>query len=209
MTELTLTTRAGELAERPAVSWQDALAVYLDTLSSPRTRRAYERAVTEAMRAMGAALVCDLDPRTLAAYRAGLVERMDAGREDRLSPASVKLALAALRSFLNFCRVAGAVTLGKDLIAYALKSPRAEVLKPYEVLNADERQAFLDAAEGARDRALGSLALGAGLRVSTRRPWRGSPATRGRGTCGSWRTNWSGCSPLREGERKSPPTFFR
>jgi hypothetical protein len=92
-------------APPPSVSWQAALKTFLDTLSSPRTRRAYERAVTEAIEAMGIEVLADLTPPILAEHRAGLVARLDAEREDRLSPSTVNLKLGALRSFLHFCRV--------------------------------------------------------------------------------------------------------
>ena len=150
------------------VNWQTALEAFLNTLSSPRTQDAYQRAVTEAMRAMGEQRVADLTPPMLAAYRAGLVARLDVDRKDRLSPSTVHLKLAALRSFLHFCRLTGVTLLGKDLIAFVLKSPKAEVHKPYAVLSEAERRRFLDAAaaQGLREKALVSLALGAGLRVS-------------------------------------------
>jgi integrase/recombinase XerD len=150
------------------VNWQTALETFLNTLSSPRTQKAYERAVTEAMRAMGMQCVADLTPPMLAAYRAGLVARLDIDREDRLSPSTVSLKLGAVRSFLHFCRLTSVTPLGKDLTAFVLKSPRAEVRRPYEVLSEAERRRFLDAAsvQGLREKALVSLALGAGLRVS-------------------------------------------
>jgi hypothetical protein len=66
------------------VNWQTALEAFLNTLSSPRTQDAYQRAVTEAMRAMGEQRVADLTPPMLAAYRAGLVARLDVDRKDRL-----------------------------------------------------------------------------------------------------------------------------
>ncbi len=48
MNSTNLITRVpgGDLA---TVDWSTALKTFLDTLSSPRTRRTYERAVTEAM----------------------------------------------------------------------------------------------------------------------------------------------------------------
>lgn len=94
--------------------------------------------------------------------------RLDADREDRLSPATVKLKLAGLRRFLSFCRVTGLTRLGKDAVAFVLKSPRATVERPYEVLNEDERRRLLRAAKerSPREYALVSLCLGAGLRVS-------------------------------------------
>lgn len=152
----------------PLVDWREALATFLNTLGSPRTAKAYRRAVTEAMDALGVDHVADVTPPLLAEYRGGLVARLDADREDKLSPATVNLKLAGLRQFLNFCRVTGITRLGKDAIAFVLKGPKAEVQKPYEVLNEGERRRLLEAAQehGPREHALVSLALGAGLRVS-------------------------------------------
>jgi hypothetical protein len=61
------TTDPGTLVS--LVNWQTALDAFLNTLSSPRTQDAYQRAVTEAMRAMGEQQVADLTPPMLAAYR--------------------------------------------------------------------------------------------------------------------------------------------
>ena len=141
-------------AVAPLVNCQTVLDTFLDTLSSPRTQKAYKQAVTEAMRAMGAQWIADLTPPMLAAYRAGLVARLDVDREDRLSPSTVNLKLGALRSFLHFCRLTGVTPLSKDLIAFVLKSPRAEVRRPYEVLSEAERRRFLDAARRAGTAAL-------------------------------------------------------
>jgi len=112
--------------------------------------KAYKRAVTEAMQAMGMQCVADLTLPMLAAYRAGLVARLDIDREDRLSPSTINLKLGALRSFLHFCRLAGVTLLRKDLIAFVLKSPRAEVRRPYEVLSEAERPRLLEAARHVR-----------------------------------------------------------
>ncbi len=48
------------------VNSQTALDTFLNTLSSPRTQKAYERAVTEAMRATDVQWVADLTPPMLA-----------------------------------------------------------------------------------------------------------------------------------------------
>ncbi len=162
------TTGGSSGAVTSFVHWQAALDAFLNTLSSPRTQKAYQRAVIEAMRAMGERRVADLTPPMLAAYRASLVARLDVDCEDRLSPSTVHLKLAALRSFLYFCRLTGVTLLGKDLIAFVLKSPKAEVHRPYDVLSEAERRRFLEAAaaQGPREKALVSLGLGAGLRVS-------------------------------------------
>lgn len=44
----------------PLVEWQAALATFLNTLSSPRTAKAYQSAVIEAMDAMGVDYVADV-----------------------------------------------------------------------------------------------------------------------------------------------------
>lgn len=63
MSGTTLTATSGGLA---TVDWQTALKTFLDTLSSPRTRRAYERAVSGAMRDLAVDFVADLSPPMLA-----------------------------------------------------------------------------------------------------------------------------------------------
>jgi hypothetical protein len=106
------TTDGNSGAVAPQANWQTALDTFLNTLSSPRTQKAYKRAVTEAMRAMGVHGLADLTPSMLAAYRAGLVARLDVDREDRLSSSAINLKLGAVRSFLHFCRLAGVPPLG-------------------------------------------------------------------------------------------------
>jgi len=151
----------------PHVEWRQALDTFLNTLSSPRTAQAYQGAVIEAMDAIGVDYVADVTAPMLAEYRGWLVGRLDAERADRLSPATVNLKLAGLRQFLRFCLVTGIASLSKDAIGFVLKSPKATVEKPYQVLNESERRRFLNVAQesGPCEHALVSLALGAGLRV--------------------------------------------
>jgi integrase len=78
------------------------------------------------------------------------VARLDIDREDKLSPSTVNLKLGTLRSFLHFCRLTGLIPLAKDLIAFVLKSPKAEVRRPFEVLSEAERQRLLEAARHVR-----------------------------------------------------------
>ena len=70
----------------PALPWQFVLETFLDTLSSPRTRVAYGRAVAEAMQVLGVGTPAELQPPELARYRAGLVARLDTDWSDRLGP---------------------------------------------------------------------------------------------------------------------------
>ena len=100
----------------PLVDWRQALDTFLNTLSSPRTAKAYQRAVTEAMDAVGAEYVADITAPMLAEYRGWLVARLDTERDDRLSPATVNLKLAGLRQFVRFCLVTGITRLSKDAI---------------------------------------------------------------------------------------------
>lgn len=112
MSGIALATVSSNLATAaPSVDWQPTLETFLNTLSSSRTRLTYERAVREAMEVLSIDFVADLTLPMLAEYRAGLVTRLDADREDRLSPPTVNLKLAGLRSFLNFCRVTGVTTM--------------------------------------------------------------------------------------------------
>jgi integrase/recombinase XerD len=152
----------------PHVEWRRALDTFLNTLSSPRTAQSYQRSVIEAMDAIGVDYVADVTAPMLAQYRGGLVARLDVDAPDRLSPSTVNLKLAGLRQFLRFCLVTGLTRLSKDAIAFVLKSPKATVEKPYQVLNESERRRLLQVAEESnpREYALVALALGAGLRVS-------------------------------------------
>jgi len=102
----------------PLLRWPLALQTSLDTLSSPRTRRAYERAVVDAMKALGILYPADIEAPALAQYRSGLVGRLDPDRPDRLSPATINLKLAALRQFVSFCSVTGIVRLSKYAITF-------------------------------------------------------------------------------------------
>ncbi len=152
----------------PLVEWEEALRTFLNTLGSPRTAKAYQRAVKEAMETLDVEYVADVTAPDLAQYRGRMVARMDVDSSDRLSPATVSLKLTGLRQFLYFCLVTGITRLSKDAIAFVLKSPKATVEKPYQVLSEGERRRLLDAAQqhSPRAYALVSLGLGTGLRVS-------------------------------------------
>jgi integrase/recombinase XerD len=138
------------------------LATWLSTTDSPATRRAYASAVREALAGVGGLAAC-ADPEALGAWRKALMARLDAGE---LSPGSVALRLAALRGFLRFARLAGALAVSEEAIKRLLKSPRATVIKPYNVLSEDEAGRMLEAARRPRDRAMLALLLGTGLRAA-------------------------------------------
>jgi site-specific recombinase XerD len=157
MSELAPIPRAEALAA--TTPWRRVLDVYLDTLDSPHTRRAYDRHVAAALDALGVATLAELTGEQLAAWRVHVT-----GSE--LALGSQAQALAALRSFLKWARLFGAHTLSRDMIGKLLKTPGGSVQRPYQVLSEPEAARLLSAAASARDRALVALLLGAGLRAA-------------------------------------------
>jgi len=156
MSELAPIPRREALAT--TTPWRRVLAVYLDTLDSPHTRRAYERHIAAALEALAVATLAELTGELLAAWRAYVT-----GSE--LALGSQAQSLAALRSFLKWSRLFGAHTLSKDMIGELLKTPGGSVQRPYQVLSEPEAARLLHAAGSARDKALVALLLGAGLRA--------------------------------------------
>ncbi len=140
---------------------EKALKTWLNTLDSPNTRKSYEKSVREALTRLGGLSGCT--PGALSEWRMYLMGRMEA---DDLSPASISLRLAALRSFLRFARIAGVLPLTEEAIKLLLKSPKSHVMKPYQTLGWEEASELMNAARRPRDRALVALLLGSGLRAS-------------------------------------------
>jgi Phage integrase, N-terminal SAM-like domain len=103
-----------------ATPWRRVLDVYLDTLDSPHTRRAYERHVAAALEALEVATLAEVTGEMLAAWRAHVT-----GSE--LALGSQAQSLAALRSFLKWAGLFGAHTLSKDMIGELLKTPGGSV----------------------------------------------------------------------------------
>lgn len=163
--------------ERPSTDWQQALMLWERQLQSERTRRTYRSAVRQFFLTPGAPqMLQDLTPELLFAY-GGALKRLaekNAPPAERLAPATVNLRLAAMRSFLDFCRWRGwlSPTLPGEVVERALKALRAHVQRPYQIVEGDEElAAMLDAAaadayDAPRAVALVALTLGAGLRVA-------------------------------------------
>lgn len=141
-----------------STSWCRVLDVYLETLDSPHTRRAYERHVASALDALGVATLAEVTGEMLAAWRAHVT-----GSE--LALGSQAQALAALRSFLKWAGLFGAHALSRDMIGELLRTPGGSVQRPYQVLSEPEAARLLAAAGASRDRALVGLLLGAGVRA--------------------------------------------
>ena len=141
------------------------METWLNTLDSPETHRVYRRVVESAMSELGE--LNTVNAVKLTQYRDQWNKRLDLDAPDRLSPASVSLHLAALRSFLRFARITGQLPLPDDVIRFSLKSPKATVIKPYQVFTAAERSRLLSAArKNLRDRVLLDLAIATGLRAA-------------------------------------------
>jgi site-specific recombinase XerD len=141
-------------------TWRDLLTAYLATKDSARTRDTYRAAIEAVMNTWS-----DLDsltPTRLTAHREPMVRRLDVGT---LSPASVSLQLAALRGFLEFAHRTGQLAINTEVIRFTLKSPKATVITPYNILSDDETARLLASAAG-RDRAMLALLDGAGLRIA-------------------------------------------
>jgi site-specific recombinase XerD len=142
----------------PTMPWERVLESYLRSLDSDATRRSYKRQVEVAVGALRVATLAELTGEMLLDWRAHVTA-------SGLAPATQSQALAALRSFLKWSGALGAHGLPDAIIAKTLPSPRATVRKPYQVLSEPESARLLAAAKTARDRALVSLLLGAGLRA--------------------------------------------
>jgi integrase/recombinase XerD len=126
---------------------------------APRTVEAYRRDLAHLTAWLGRS-PADVGPEELAAYVAQL-------RADGLAPTTVARRLAAVRSFFRHQVLLGART---DNPAANVELPRRRRTLP-RTLSPAEVERLLDAAAGTtpaalRDRALGELLYGAGLRVS-------------------------------------------
>lgn len=160
-----LSPSSDKKALAPLNRWGAILMAYLQTLDSDSTKRAYRRAVEIALPALG-----DLDSLTaldLTAYRDMWLARLSENHPHPLAPATVKLHMDALRSFLKFARLTGKFPLSNEVISFALKSPKAEVVKPYQVLTDREFGRLLVATrDNLRNRMIFTLADATGLRES-------------------------------------------
>lgn len=158
-------TTPDEHALMIAERWQIILTAYLQTLDSDNTKRIYRKVVERALAQLG-----DLNAVTaldLTAYRDQWVSRLAENHPHPLAPSSVKQHLDALRSFLKFARVTGQLALTNEVIQFTLKSPRAEVIKPYQVLTEREFGRLISAArDNLRNRMIFTVANATGMRES-------------------------------------------
>lgn len=174
MTETALTVTGGgqmTAGDRRGVTWTAAVEVFKGSLAgrSARTRELYLESIKRLWAwasDRGIDTVTALAPSDLVDYRAMWQAKMDASE---LLPSPVSNRLVAARLFLTRCAVEGFLTplVTKERILTYLASPRdprAKRLPTY--LDRAEIAALLRVIDSARDRALFTLALGSGLRVS-------------------------------------------
>lgn len=140
--------------------YEGPLETFLITQDSLHTRRAYQRHIREAFRALGIASISELEHPRLTAWRELLM--MD-GR----GTATHAQALSAMRSFLNWYADLGGLPMPHRTMTRVLSVPKVEVLDPCVTLTRSEAKIFLASAiESPRDYALIHILLGAGLHVS-------------------------------------------
>ncbi len=137
----------------------DVLSAFLDSLDSPNTRRNYEREVRGALAAMQINTLDQINGATLAEWRRRVTE-------SGLAPASQKVAVAAVRSFLRFARMVEACRLRQDVVSAALKTPKGGKQRAYTILSDPEIARMLAAATNERDTAILAVLFGSGIRVS-------------------------------------------
>lgn len=173
--EATQTTQTTQARTVVPMTWQRALDAWCVKLQSETTRATYAGQVRAFFMVPGVPDLAALDLETLDAYAGALRMRAskDAPPAERLAPATVNLKLAALRSFLTFVRRRGWISpmLSDEAIHDGLQGIRAQVQRPYQIVEGDELPAMLEAAaadayDAARALALVALGLGAGLRVA-------------------------------------------
>jgi site-specific recombinase XerD len=167
------TAQTGDILATPmGVSWEDAERVFLASLAGKRTDRTralykeslgHFRAWAEGR---GIATVTALVPAHLVGYREAWQALLDAGK---YKPATVGNRLVAVRRFLLRCLTEGFLQPGmtRERIATYLESPQDKRLgKLPEYLERDEITTLLGTIQATRDKAIFTLALGSGLRVS-------------------------------------------
>lgn len=142
--------------------WQAVLAAFLNAgVDSPNTRRAYQRACVDACQWLGIQSLAEVTGAMLAGYRANVLARPSLG------PAAKGQILYAVRSFLKWSGALGAHRLTWEVIATALRAPRAIVDSPFRTFSEEElARVWAEGRKRPVTHALLCLALGAGLRVS-------------------------------------------
>lgn len=158
-TSLPLEMSDGSIAQ----DWEMVIEAFLNTRETESTRRTYAPTLRtfakEFAHVTGPALIA---PQELGEWAMNVRNDVEAGV---ISPNTGKRKVMTVKSFFKFAYTIGQSRLGKDLRAFVLKPPREQVLKPFQVLNADDQDKLLGAATG-QDRRIVAALLYAGLRAS-------------------------------------------
>lgn len=162
--ELIPTSLPLEVPDGPiAQDWGAVIEAFLNTRGTESTRRTYAPTLRtfakEFAHVTGPALIA---PQELGEWAMNVRNEVEAGA---ISPNTGKRKVMTVKSFFKFAYTIGQSRLGKDLRTFVLKSPKEQVLKPFQVLNADDQDRLLGAATGQDGRIVATL-LYAGLRAS-------------------------------------------
>jgi integrase/recombinase XerD len=148
--------------------WREAMAVYLNHLSSPATRRNYKSAIVRCCKWLRIAYTTDVAAGDLARYRAHLIDRVEKGER---SPATAALRICALRGFWHWCSMSNCSGLTRQIIDFSLAGYHSTVITPYQVLSDPEVATVLKELRSGtelrdqRDRTMITLAITTGLRA--------------------------------------------
>lgn len=156
----TMTMGMIEAGGRGTVAVREVAGAWLAAGSKAEgTRRAYARAVGEALEAMGATTMGEVTPARVAAW-AETVRASTAAANTKAQR------IAAVRSWLRFADEVEALPEGwnvERVLRHYLKAPKPQA-RVRDVLRDAEAAAMLERASGARDQAILGLLMGAGLR---------------------------------------------
>lgn len=154
-----------QIAEVPCISTGlgivSAKEMYLPTLDSPHSRRAYSRHLDQFIALLALETIGDVQPGHLVAYRNYIMT------DGRGAPTHLQC-LKAVRAFLSWAATLDGHSVRVEQIEGLLKLPKVTVLNPYLTLTKAEILRLLDTAakSGLRDYAMMLVFLGSGLRVS-------------------------------------------
>ena len=139
----------------------EAEALYLGSLESENTRRAYVRHLDQFFSLLSLKIIGEIEPGHLVAYRNYILG-------DGRGASSHSQAICTIRAFLLWAVNMNGSPLRADQIKGLLKTPNVKIVNPYQILTKAEILRVLAAAKksGPRDYAMMLVFLGSGLRVA-------------------------------------------
>ena len=145
----------------PVLGWDEMISTFLDTKKTS-TRRTYGpklRVMAVELGGCGPAVVTG---QQLAAWGRTQWDQLDAGS---VAPSTCRGRINAARSLFHFCRIVGQSPISKEVLAFVLPVPKDQVIRPFQVLSADEQGRILGAVEDQERRIVATM-LYAGVRAS-------------------------------------------